>query len=247
MSPRRIAIVSFFAGIVVVGGGLLLMKFWRGQMIPETPVVREPDVAATSTPPAEEQWTTYRNDIFGFSIEHPASWEVAERNANGTPMISIYKPGSHVPHPGSIQSNPPFSHWDTATHVSMYPSGIPTEGAAGFTQPNKLDLHVEVKQANDYLAFPKGTNIEQVQATNGDPWATFISFENPPTNWKPWGFVWVAVALPDMSTLCLRNGETVDEVHCDPLAGDQVIHIGTPNPTERAIEERMLTSLRFAD
>jgi hypothetical protein len=244
MTKTQIGIMSFFAGLLVIGGILFLLRP-RLAPAPVVPEFQSEEVAATSDESTKEEWTTYRNDVFGFSIEHPTSWEIAQSNENGTPMVTIYKPGSALGNPD--EATPPYTHWTNATHVSVYPSGIPTEGVGGLTRPSTVKFTIAAKQANDHLVYSKGASMESLKVEDGAPWATLVSFENPPVNWRPWGFVWAGLALPNMATVCFRNGEEIKNDQCDPLAGDEIIHIGTPEAADRAIEERMLASFKFLD
>ncbi len=161
----------------------------------------------------------------------------------------MYKPGSFSHPDPSVEDRPPYTHFANATHVSVYPHGVPTEWVIGVTRPSKLLLDTQVATANDYLILPKDfvamAATPEALEKAWEPWATFVTFTDPPVNWKPWGFVWAGVTIVGSDNLCFRNGDPLPGENCDPLAGDDLINRGIINSEDRSIEEKMLASLRF--
>ena len=246
MRIRPSIIVAFIAGIILTG---VVVWFLNDRTSPTVPATAGlPNAPEFVSVPDVPTWQTYRNDMFGFSIEHPAHWRMYESLDNGVPMITLYEPANTVAPGGDSRAEPPYTHFSNATHVSFYPSGIPTEGVIGMTRPTTIQFMTDIKTAIDYLALPSGSDGSTtggVTIESGRVWATMVVFENPPLNWKPWGFLWASVFMSDSDMVCYRDGARVDENACDPLVGDSVLHTGSPDPAIRAVEERMLESLRF--
>ncbi len=251
MSSRQIrtAILGFLGGAALVA----MFFFLFVERTPRSPQDITPiDGTTLETAPARAiEWREYRNEIFGFSLEYPASWQIVEKTSSGVPMITIYKPDSAVSSGSDVSTEAPYTHFSNATHVSIYPSGVPTAGVIGFTQPSTVPFVPQTEQATDYFAVPPGTSFAVFDAEAltdaGKPWATYVTFTAPPTNWKPWGFVWAGVAMSEHASICFRMGERIPSDTCDPLTGDDVVHEGIPDPTDREIEKRILASLRFID
>lgn len=254
MTPTRIAIVSFLGGAALVA----VVFFLFVERVPQSPedagVIEDHGLGLPQPDEAPETWVVYENEPFGFSIDRPASWKIAESNEGGTAMITIYKPGSFIVSEsgstgGFVAETPPYTHFSNATHVSIYPVGIPTEGVVGRMRESTITFGPKTDRATDYLSLGSGAEAALVRGVDaaGAPWATYVTFAEPPENWKPWGFVWASVALEGDRTVCYRNGKSIDTKSCDPLSGDDIVHTGTPDPDERAIEVRMLESFRFLD
>lgn len=171
-------------------------------------------------------WETYTNNEFNFSIAHPADWEVAEFPEHpAAPLFNIYKPTGE---------NPPFTHHSEVVQVSVYPHGFPTEGVLAQHASSTVSFSEETNKAHDFLL------------KNGDVWGTFATFSNPPASWKPFGFVWARATIMNKEVLCFRDGEEITNMNmCDPLFGDTIIHEGSVNKKERAIEKEVLESFTF--
>lgn len=173
-------------------------------------------------------WETYTNEGFGFSIRHPESWQVHEAPEDPIePKFNIYKPPA--------QAELPYTHHTQgATHVSVFPHGIPTEGVFGESRESTVDFGAGAQQARDFIL------------ADGTVWATFANFPNASTDWNESGFVFAAVEVGNLETECRRDGEIIPEEQCDPLASDdQIIRRGSVSEEDRRIQELMLESLEF--
>lgn len=173
------------------------------------------------------EWDTYTNEEYGVSFEYPANWVVFESlNDPLAPKINVYKPGSR-------EQDLPFDHFANATHVSMYPEGIPTEGVMSEREEmTETPVSFESDQATRYLL------------ENGKPFAFYINPSETPVNWNDAGFVWARAYMPDLNTDCRRDGVSVDMNTCDPLAaGDTIVYSGTPDMNEWEVVNRILGTL----
>ncbi len=177
-----------------------------------------------------DDWVTYTNEQFGFSVRHPREWEVFEAEADPiTPKFNIYKPGSET-------SELPYTHHSPdATHVSIFPQGIPTEGVFGEWQDSTVDFTVPVGDARDYTL------------SDDTVWATYARVTNAPEPWNESGFLFARVAIKDQTSDCLRDDEHISPEACDPLTGDQLIHHGSIDEDDRAIQEAILASFTFTE
>lgn len=202
--------------------------FWFGIILVVVGVV----IIATSPAdrfvgPETGEWRIYRNDAFGFEIQYPSDWQVAEFPDDIiVPKFNIYKPDSS-------DREPPYDHFSDATHVSIFPYGIPTEGVFAETEEAQLSAGVPITRATNFLN------------ADGAPWASYVQFEDTPESWQEPGFVWLNVKLENMRTACLHDGEEIPEAQCDPFTGDMVIHYGDVDESLREVELRMLETFRF--
>lgn len=153
-SKNKKALIGVFAALLVLG---IIFLFDNGER-------KSSDGTVFNT----SEWQVYENEKYNFEIKYPASWSVAETN-DFVPMISIYKAG---------QVGAPFDHFANATHVSVYPKGIPTEGVVAERQEASIEIKPKTQKANDLLL------------DDGKIFATFYSFTEAPESWEPWGFLW---------------------------------------------------------
>jgi hypothetical protein len=202
--------------LVIVGVGIYLVSR-SGD--PAVPGPRERMVVG---------WELYRSEQFSFAIEHPPAWQVSEHlQAEITPMFNIRPPG---PDPER-----PLDHHADATHLSIYPEGIPTEGVFGERAPTQMPVNDQVAEGWDYLL------------EDGTIWGTMLTFHHPPESWTESGFVWAAAAIQNLEVQCFRNDKQVGEAECDPLMGDRVVRRGEVDREERSVVEQMLATFRFTD
>lgn len=174
----------------------------------------------------EGEWKTYKNDEYGFQIDFPSDWKVAEDfGDNLVPTINIYKP--------QFSAKPPFTHHSEITNVSIFPKGIPTEGIIGSLKESNIQISEKTTKKIDYLL------------EDGNVWGTYINFENPPKNWEPWGFLWARAEIENADYSCKRGEETVSMEECNPLLGDEFIRIGEVSSEDRLIEEKIIESFKF--
>jgi hypothetical protein len=178
--------------------------------------------------PDISEWVMYQNSEFGFELLHPEDWgvHVATNNVLG-PIFNVY--------PKEVQDAPPFTHHSDVPNVSVFPNGIPTEGVFGVSTTSTVSLSEDFRFAVDFLL------------ENGDVWATAAGSEMPPSSWLPSGFVWARAPIKNLTTQCMRDGVEISESECDPLTGDKIVRRGEVDKGLRAIEEVILSSIRFIE
>lgn len=216
-------IVVIILAVIVIG--------WVLVMLPDNIEEREPQRTATTTDesPEAEPWVTYENTTYGFTLEHPPHWQVAESGSSFETLITFYPP------PAPEGQIPPFTHFVNATHVSVYPQGIPTEGLFAPTQRATLDL-----------TFPYEATGFMLES--GEAFAWLIRPLNLPESWQQAGFVWGRVAIADLQVECLKNGTPTPQNECDPLGAMEQIEFtwsGEINPAESETVRRILSTLRL--
>lgn len=212
-SMKKKSIIGFLVLVVAAIGGI----YWY----------------TSSTPPADidvDEWVTYTNNEFGFSLRHPSSWQVHEApNDLITPKFNIYKPGSDT------NDLPYIHHSQNVTHVSVFPQGVPTEGVFGESRGSSINFNVPTINARDYTL------------SNGSVWATYAGVIGTSDVWNESGFIFAGVPIINHTRDCLRDGVDVPQDQCDPLTGDQVIHHGSINENDRRIQEEILASFRLIE
>jgi hypothetical protein len=172
-------------------------------------------------------WELYENEQFGFTLQYPPEWEVHKAPDDIiTPKFNVYKPSD-------ASSSLPFIHHSSATHVSVFPEGVPTEGVSGETRRSDVDFQVSVREPRDYIL------------ANGNTWATFAGVKDAPASWTEAGFIFAGLLIKNHSIDCFRNDEQVPSQQCDPLTGDRVVHHGSVNEKDRRIQQEILASFQF--
>lgn len=174
-------------------------------------------------------WETYENQQYGFRVQYPSGWQVAEfLEGNVSPAFNIYKTGADAD-----ESKLPFTHFSNATHVSIYPHGIPTEGVSSENRDSVVETRQETRIKKDFLLV------------NGNPWASIFYFEDIPGSWRDWGFVWIGLFVSNESFDCLRENRAIPIENCDPLTGDNLIRYGKTSGRDRDIEEKIISTFEF--
>jgi len=170
----------------------------------------------------EESWLTYRNEDFGFELKYPPQWTVAQTFSADTPAFNVYKKDE--------TQDPPFYHSNLVTQVSIFPRGVPTEGAFGSSLNSNVVFNTDVLEARDFIL------------EDGTRWATFASIKNSPASWNESGFIWNSVEIKNLKISCFRAGEPIAKIACEPFLGDTLIRSGTINKEDRKIAEKILSS-----
>lgn len=179
--------------------------------------------------PAEPQWLTYTNDTYGFRLEYPSDWRVAEFSDGAFPAVNVYKPET------AAGLELPLIHHSNATQVSIFPSGVPTEGIIGQDQPSTLSFKPNGALAIDFVL------------ADGSRWATYVRFDQAPASWNQSGFVWGSVKLDDLVINCLVNGVEMATDQCAPPLPDgaELLRRATVSREDQGTVERILTSFTF--
>lgn len=170
-------------------------------------------------------WKTFRSDRFGVEFLYPPSWEAREFDEGYVSGDNAFKPGEDPKFP--------LTHHSDATHVSIFPNGVPTEGVFGESVTSSIQVGENA-----------GIKIDYVLA-DGTPWGTMLTqFTGRPAGWDEFGFVWVGLKIKDLRVQCLRSGKEIPEEQCEPF-GDTIVRHGSVSAEDRKIEEQILGTLRF--
>lgn len=173
-----------------------------------------------------DSWNTYKNEKYGFSIEYPRGWKVAEDFSGNEPKINIYKV--------EFKSTPPYDHFSDVSNVSIFPHGLSLEGVIGQSRQSTIKFNYELEDSLDYLT------------KNGDVWASYINLkEEPNSEWKDWGFIWVKNKIVDPVYSCSRNGADVKIEECNPYNGDEFERNGVINSEIQKIQEKIIASFKI--
>lgn len=184
-----------------------------------------PDEVATSTMEA------FNSNQYDFSLDYPAGdWSVSsDLSFPASPKFNFYIK------PAGVPLDLPLDHFANVSHVSVYPQGIPTEGVFGETRPLDFDPGMAVTDDSRMHVLADGT-----------PFAAYIQPANPPESWNDSGFIWMRLRIDDLVTECLREGEEVDEMECDPLTSDdQIIRFGSVDQSLWPVAQDIVRSLNF--
>lgn len=139
-------------------------------------------------PPPAPAAVEYIDEVYGFTLRHPAGWRAETRLEGGTPFINIYPPRADLVFP--------LTHHSNATQVSIFPAGIPTEGVFSQSTDSAFSLPVAAERATDFLL------------SDGTVWGRYFVLASPPPAWEPWGFVWASARVGN------RTEECVEEMSC---------------------------------
>jgi hypothetical protein len=219
-SPARgaaITLPAIFAAVLILA---FIFSYW---IFADRPTPIEKEVVP-------EGWMTYRNEQLGFKITLPEGWLVADHlDDEIQPILNFYPPNQ--------PSEPPYIHHSNATHVSVFPRGVPTEGVFGQTEAADLNLQVPTREARNFIL------------NDGRPWATMVSLQaEERAGWDGFAFLWSTAPVDNMRVTCLRDGNVISNNQCDPMTmNDEVIHHGSLNEEVRATQEQILESFQFID
>jgi hypothetical protein len=173
-------------------------------------------------------WKNFGNEEFSFSLKYPADWKMKFEESEIAPKFTFYPPSEE-------SENPPFDHFKNATHVSVYPEGIPTEGLLGETEELAINLDKNISSES------KSYVLE-----NGDKFARYIKFNQVPDSWGESGFVWSRIKVENLTSKCLRGDQEIDQSECDPLLNeDKIVRSGSINKELWQIEEEIVKSFQF--
>lgn len=179
------------------------------------------------------EWQVYENTTYDFQIRHPETWNVASDFQRAVPMISIYPTEGAT---STATTTPPFDHFENQTHVSVYPRGIPTEGVFAPRATSSVSMNPEVREGQD------------LTLQTGEVFARVFRFSNPPASWNDAGFVWSRTRIDNLETQCLRDGEAISQMECDPLVtGDEIIWNGTVDEEVQRVQDVILQTFEFIE
>ena len=124
--------------IIVAAGAGYYFIIWENNQQTDQPTPQAPD--------DNDDWVTYTNNQYDFTLSHPPDWEVAEFTSGLVLGINIYKPDV-----STTTLSQPLIHHDNATFVGIFPDGIGTEGILGQTRNSSINFREDTTQAFDYV------------------------------------------------------------------------------------------------
>jgi hypothetical protein len=177
----------------------------------------------------EVNWKVYTNKQYDFEITFPSSWHLYEDFSTNSPIINLY--------PQKFNSNPPFNHFSSNPHVSIFPNGLPMDGVVGdqVDVTNNTDLfpNVEVAKTIEFIL------------ENNDSWAVMAQFLNTPDSWQSWGYLWARKEVGNYEEVCIRNNEEITPYECNIFDGDQIKRLGQVNVASDQIILEIIKSFKF--
>ena len=189
----------------------------------------------TPDPPSvTSDWQVYANEQFGFEVKYPPGWRLATFPIDpAAPVFNIYK-SSEMAAPVR-----PLTHFDSATHVSIFPHGLPTEGVSGQTQVSQVPFSIPTRTARDFVL------------ADDSIWATFVGLyiQNISQNFVPTNaaFVWAGLKVDNLVEECRLNRAVMSLEKCDVMAGDEIIRHGSVSAADRHVQENIMSSFRWLD
>jgi|GEM_PF-2140104 len=217
--------VAILAGVVV----LYFIGRSTPQPIPmpttESRIVE--DVALVEDANPREGWRVYESSTHDVRFEYPSGWAVATGTVLGAPVVTTYDATQQV----STTSD--FGVHELDTRVSFYPNGIPTEGMAD-----------EKAQSKTIVPVPQASAVDYVLGT-GKPWATMVSFEQSPSSWEEWGFVFGCVHVEEEEVAYMRGDTGISPEEFDVLSGDHIERYGFVDAALWETVSEILRSVAF--
>ena len=174
------------------------------------------------------EWQTYRDKKFQFSIKYPADWRGDVTTSTTTlPVITFHKASA----PEALAA--PFNTSQNVTHVSVYPLGISADKIYG----ERFQAHVYAK--------PEALTADDLMLQNGDPFASEFVFVSPPKTWRKSGFLWAKVKIDNPDMDCIRKNEHIPRRECKPKEGDTVVRYGSIDIGDRRIIDEVIKTFEF--
>lgn len=219
--------VAILAGVIV----LYFIGKSKAEPVYVPDVVDEEtfDVSEQEVNNPREGWNIYTSLEYDFSFEYPSGWIVATGTLKtGDPAITTF--------PATENSTSTiYSLQDTASHVSVYPQGIATEGIIAETKASDVVVSVQQASSKDYVL------------TTGRQWATMTTFDVYPQSWSDYGFLFARVVVEEEELVYMRGDTEIEQYEFDPVMGDHIERSGFVDSTLRKIEEEILRSFVFTD
>ena len=177
----------------------------------------------------KSEWKIYTNDEYGFQLDFPKNWTIYESFEDEKLEISFYK--------DQFYNDFPLDYFSNTTHFSIYPNGIAQSGVIGI-QKESLEINSKINESVN--------NVNNFVLEGSDQsWVTFINFENPPENWKSWGFVLMRNKIGNYEEKCFNGEQEVTIYECNPFEGDNIKRFGEINNDDLDTQLKILETFRF--
>jgi hypothetical protein len=210
---NQVVIALVVLSLVLITVGLYLLS---GQDIEEGPIKVPNSIE-------EVVWQEESDNDFGFKINYPEHFQLVKDDKTYGPIFNFIKKENY--------SSEPLTHLDNASHVSIYPTGLPL-GGLNFSFSEKDFVN---KNGIEFL-------LQEFRTREGDLWGILATPKIDIEGWKPWGFVWIASEIRNEEYLCLSGEAEIDPDLCNPFEGDEIFKSGEVDNKFIQIGREMLDS-----
>jgi hypothetical protein len=178
----------------------------------------------------------YKNDTWNFAFEYSEDLIVSEGKLPGnSAVINVYPEKMNISKPLAIHEKPEIPY------IAFLPNGF------GVDAPSGSKKSLKEYKANLNLSFNMNEIESQVYLLeNGEPWAYFLRFNQPPEKWNKYGGVFVHYAVSNFKASCVSSmGESKPMQECDPMGEDKVSFSGKVEEKSKNKLDKVLESLYF--
>lgn len=200
-----------------------------------TPISSEKQTKKIQQKPAEIE--DYENDKWGFLLSHPENFKILESQLAGdVPVINLY--------PENLKANPPFAIHEKPemAYIAILPEGFGVDGPSG-----EQMSFAKWKSAPDFEIDLNTKESKVYQLENGEAWAYYLRFKQPPKGWSEYGGIFVHFGVSDFKATCFnsKSGESKPMSECDPMGEDKVKYSGEIDTTTKNQILKILKSFKF--
>jgi hypothetical protein len=189
--------------------------------------------SAPYTAGVPDTWQTVTSTRYNITVSYPPHWQVSTTSPDTggiAPVLSVH------PAEQTADLSAPYYHFDNATHVSIYPHGIPTGAllaprvsAQAVTGPDFTDARALLMGSSTAFAYEAVAPMY-------------------PAQWKPWGFLFARVYIADMAITCRVPSASDHRVapQCPPFLENRDVHrAGDLDFDTRRTVVRVMQSITF--
>lgn len=178
----------------------------------------------------------YKNKTWKVALEFPSTFKAFEGELPGNnPVINFYLEDPNIDLPLKIHEEPGLGY------IAMFPKGFGVDAPSGKSKSIKdwagslqLSFHFNELESRVYLL------------ENGEPWAYFIKFHQPPEEWSEASGIFVHYPIKGFKSSCIsKSGESKPMEDCDTMAQDRVVNSGTVKKESKARLDALLSTLYF--
>jgi len=178
----------------------------------------------------------YKSDTWNFAFEYPEDLMVSEGQlSQNSKVINVYPESMNISKPLAIHEKPGIPY------IAFLPKGY------GVDAPSGRKKSIKDWSANLNLSFNVDETESQVYLLeNGQPWAYFLRFHQPPKGWNKYGGIFVHYAVTNFNASCVSaNGEIIPMEKCDPISENKVSFSGEVEGKSKKKIDMVLESLYF--